>query len=64
MKQPLARRPHAGVHLSIVGLEEIGQAPRFVGNDGFADRENRGMAIEFGTARLPASGDGLGEDHR
>jgi hypothetical protein len=64
MKQPLARRPHAGVHLSIVGLVEIGQAPRLGGNDGFADRENRGMAIEFGTAPLPVSGGGLGEDVR
>ena len=64
MEQPFARRPHAGMHLSTVGLDEIGQAPRLVGNDGFADRENRGMAIEFGSALLPASAGGLGEDHR
>jgi hypothetical protein len=52
------------MHLSTVGLDEIGQAPRLAGNDGFADRENRGMAIEFGSAPLPAPGGGVGEGRR
>jgi hypothetical protein len=52
------------MHLSTVGLDEIGQGPRLVGNDGFADCENRGMAIEFASAPFQAPGCGLCEDHR